>query len=262
MSTAPAAAPRFSSLRWFLLGVFVLVPLINYLSFAFGRDDDRFADDAMTRVDAAGYAFSIWGLIFAGMLLFSFMVVRALDGPGTPHLRQAVICLIIAGAASIAFVPISLGGNQVLGWFDLLTHLLPLIAANVALRRHVAAQPSASGWRWTYVFPSIYLGWISAATVIATALMLDQLGVRFAPETEIVGGAVLAFVLTLIGLYLTNRQDVFYGLTVAWALVAVGIEQADAALIQYVAWGGAVLLIVFAALRLFGPRVAFYARPI
>ncbi|MGB3548980.1 MAG: hypothetical protein WBA17_18545, partial [Saprospiraceae bacterium] len=87
MSTAPAAAPRFSSLRWFLLGVFVLVPLINYLSFAFGRDDDRFADDAMTRVDAAGYAFSIWGLIFAGMLLFSFMVVRALDGPGTPHLR-------------------------------------------------------------------------------------------------------------------------------------------------------------------------------
>lgn len=249
MSQSPS-----NGLRLALFLTFVVVPLANYLPFIDGTD--QFIDDPETRVDAAGYAFSIWGIIFLGMIAFSYNVWKQKDGLGSAHLAKATPALIVAGLASITFVPISIDGNQFLGWIDIMVHLAALIYANRQLRQHVAAVPSGSAWRWTYYAPTVYMGWISAASVISTALMLDHFGVRFDPQTEIYGATALVLVLIALGSFLTRRRDFFYGLTVAWALVAVGIEQGDAALIKYTAWtgAGALLFLVLATRQ-------FYAAP-
>ncbi len=217
MITAQSLKPT----RIILLATFILVPIANYIA-AYTSGSGRFDDDATTLVDAAGYAFSIWGVIFLGMLLFSWFQFRE-DRP-TQALKNAYRYLVLAGLASIAFVPISISNNQLLGTFDLLWHLAALIAANRALRAHVA-EVGRPAYGWTYFAPSMYLGWISAATVIATALGLDQLGVSFSRPTAIVIATGLYIVLTLLGSFFATRRDPFYGLTVAWALVAVGVEQ-------------------------------------
>ena len=246
-----------STWRYLSLGTFILVPVANYLPILLDVSQDRFTNDVETRVDAAGYGFSIWGVIFTGMLLFAAFQLR--NPEDTPALRRAYRFLILAGLASIAFVPISLGSNQLLGFVDLLWHLLALIGAYVALRAH-AREVGKPNYGWTYFAPTMYLGWISAATVISTALALDQLGVSFAPDTAIYIATGLVVVLTALGLYLGLRGDSIYALTVAWALVAVAVEQEDAALIFWGGVAGAGLLGASAVAALVGERRFFYAK--
>ena len=235
-----AVSPATRRWRYILLGTFILVPLVNYLPVIFAESPgERFADDTETRVDAAGYAFSIWGLIFLGMLLFAALQLR--NEEDTPELRRAYKFLTAAGWASIAFVPISLYAGELLGWVDLIWHLLALIGAYVALRAH-SRRVGEPAYAWTYFAPSVYLGWISAATVIATALALDALGVSFAQPTAVTIALGLVWILTLLGLWLGRRgRDGVYALTVAWALVGIAVEQSDAAMVFYGAVAGAVL---------------------
>lgn len=243
-------------LRWSLLIVFILVPLANYLSVNRSGGREQFADDPDTLIDAAGYAFSIWGVIFLGMLLFSGYLLRA-PHESSPALKRASIWLIIAGLASIAFVPASLNGNQIIVWFDILTHLVALILANRALREHVAADPAHGSW--TYYGPSMYLGWISAAFVISSALMLQQLGLNLPSEIALLITGLLIIILLEIALRLLRRADAVYAITVAWALIAVGVEQGDYLVTRTLAWIGAAVILVFILLRRRRGEPLFYA---
>lgn len=244
------------TLRYLLLATFILVPVINYLPFAWGNAQGRFNENYETRVDAAGYAFSIWGVIFLGMIIFAWTQLQ--NKRETPPLRRAYLFLISAGLASIAFVPISQSQNQLLGVVDLWWHLISLIGAYVALRAHVREMGQVhSGW--AYFAPSMYLGWISAATVISTALALSSLGVAFSPLVAVYIALALIVVLTVIGLYLGLRRDGIYALTVAWALVAIAVEQQDAPLLLWGGAAGATVLAIVALGRLLGGRDFFYA---
>ena len=242
--------------RIILLIVFILVPVANYLPILLDVSQDRFTNGTDTRIDAAGYAFSIWGVIFTGMLLFAFFQLRSADD--SPYLRRALRFLVVAGLASIAFVPISFGANYLWGVVDLLWHLVALIGAYLALRHHEAERGSPA-YGWTWFAPSMYLGWISAATVISTALALQQLGITFEPPTAIAIATGLVIVLTLLGIYLGLRRDGIYAFTVAWALVGVAVEQQDAALIFWAASAGATCLAILGISGLLSRRDFFYA---
>jgi len=246
-----------ASYRYAPLLLFIVVTVVNFWPIG----ERRFEDDANTLVDAAGYAFSIWGVIFLGMIGFSIVLAKAHE-PDTPYLRRAIMGLCIAGLASIAFVPISIGGNQLLAFFDVLTHLVALIYAYGNLRKHVAhtpARPRKQGF-WFYG-PSMYLGWISAATVIAAALALDHLGVNPGLQASIVLAATLIIILLAIGRQVQVHADNVYGLTVCWALVAVGIEQANIPMLRYLAWASAGILLVNALMRISRGKYGFYATP-
>ena len=250
----PSSSP-VRTWRIILLVVFILVPVANYLPILLDIDQDRFTNGTDTRVDAAGYAFSIWGVIFTGMLVFAGLQFRV---KVTPALLRAYRFLILAGLASIAFVPISFGDNYLWGAFDLLWHLLALLGAYAALREHVR-QAGRPDYGWTYFAPSMYLGWVSAATVISFALALQQAGVTLPDGTQVLVSTALVLVLTALGLYLCLRADAVYALTVAWALVAVAVEQRDAPLIFWAASAGAGILVLIALYRGVTRRSFFYA---
>ncbi|QDT09268.1 hypothetical protein [Planctomycetes bacterium K23_9] len=234
------ATPLF--LKRTLLAVFLLVPIVNFGVFLLPGGDRQFANMVSTRVDAAGYAFSIWGIIFAMMIAFSILVQRLTES--SKSLTAATAALIIAGIASIFFVPISLYASQTIGWLDIVLHLVALIAALVFLRRHCHAVSVVNG-RWSFVGPSMYCGWISAATLISTALMLQENGVDVSDQiaTGIAIGA-LALITTIASL-MTWSRDPVYGGTIAWALIAIGVQQSAFPLIRWTAWLGAAALTVF-----------------
>ena len=231
----PTSNKSWVNWRVTVLIVFILVPLVNFGVPIFSVDGERFADDPQTRVAAAGYAFAIWGVIFTGMICFSAFMLASRE-PDSPHLRRALICLSIAGLASILFVPISIYGDQVLGWLDIMLHLIPLIIANRALRQHAQSHKSSHAGRWSYIGPSMYFGWISAATVISTALMANQLGIELGDSTATTVSLAVILLLGAAGLLLTINRDPVYGATVAWALAAVGVEQAAYPSIRYTSW--------------------------
>ena len=254
---------RNKTLYAILLLVFVAVPIANYIPFIGGgeRAETRFDDDPEVYVAAADYAFSIWGVIFLGMLAFSWGIFRNKEVAPTKALHKAITYLIVAGLASIAFVPISFTNNQTWGWLDILVHLIALIAAVKALREHVEQQPQDGGWRWTYFAPSVYLGWISAAYVISTSLMVIELGASDIPERiQQTGAMFLLAVLLFIGRWLISKEDVFYGLTVIWALIAVGVKQPDPPGLRWITWGAAATLGILILARILGKQKLFYAR--
>ncbi len=249
-------SPATRNWRYALLAVFILVPIANYIPVVLDANQDRFSDGLQTRVDAAGYGFSIWGVIFTGMIVFAALQLRV-DRESAAQ-RRAYRFLVAAGLASIAFVPISLGDNQLLVFVDLLWHLLALIGANLSLRAHVR-EVGDPAYGWSYFAPSLYLGWISAATVISTALALRQVGIDFPPQAAIYIATALVGVLVALGAYLGLRRDGFYALTVAWALVAVAVKQQDAPLIFWAGIAGAAGLLVLAGYGLLARREFFYA---
>lgn len=248
------------TLRYILLAIFVGVPLANFGLEPFLSEGNQFADDPETRVSAAGYAFAIWGVIFSGMLWFSASLAFGRE-PDSQALKKAIVCLSIAGCASIAFVPISIYCNATIVWIDILLHLIPLALAAIFLRRHVASTRESVNAlsRWSFFGPSMYLGWICAATVISTSLMANELGVEL---SEPVATGLSIFTLVVLGaisVYLTLVKDVVYGATVCWALVAVGVNQVSYPLIQYIAWSAAATTAIVILVVLIGSRTPFYA---
>ena len=253
----PAAARLPAFYRFAPLAVFAVVTVVNFWPVG----ERRFEDDADVLVQPAGWAFSIWGIIFLGLIGFSVVLAKARE-PDTPYLRRAVVGLCVAGLASIAFVPISIGGNQLLGFADVLVHLGALIYAYAALRRHVRATPPRPRRRgfWFYG-PSMYLGWISAATVVSAALAFEQLGLDPGPRASLVLAAVLVVVLLGIGRQFQVHADNVYGLTVAWALFGLGVEQGEVPVLRYGAWAAAAILLVNALMRVSRGKYGFYVTP-
>lgn len=252
----PSSLPAFY--RFAPLITFIAVTVINFLPLG----ERRFEDDAQTLVTVADYAFSIWGVIFLGMIGFSVVLAKAAERD-TSHLRRAIHGLLVAGAASVAFVPISIAGDQLLGFADVAVHLLALIYAYGQLRAHVATTPGERSRAQAFWFygPSMYLGWISAATVIAASLALEQLGVRPGVRADLVLACVLVLVLLAIGRQFEAHADNVYGLTVAWALIGLGVEQAGFPVLRYLSWAAAAVLIVNALLRAGRGHYGFYATP-
>lgn len=248
-------------LRILLLVVFIAVPAANFILTPILSDGSQFANDPQTRVAASGYAFAIWGVIFSGMLWFAGALVFG-NEPDSSWLRKSIVCLIVAGLASIAFVPISIYCSFTIGWIDIMAHLIPLAMAAYFLRKHVSEvgdEPTNSLVRWSFFGPSMYFGWICAATVISTSLMANELGIELT-ETLATSLAIVTFLaLGAVAIWLTLERDPIYGGTVCWALIAVGVKQTAFPMIQYSAWAVAAVIGVVVLKTVFDGRNSFFA---
>jgi hypothetical protein len=110
---------------------------------------------------------------------------------------------------------------------------------------------------------SIYLGWITVATVANVTELLDYLKWdRFgiAPETWML--IILAAVLVIAVLMNITRRDVAYALVVLWALAGIGIKQAAVAVVATPTWivFGLELVTLIVALLLRRPARTAQAR--
>jgi hypothetical protein len=73
---------------------------------------------------------------------------------------------------------------------------------------------------------SVYLGWITIATVANVTALLVRLGWRrFGLSEELWTVAVLAVATAITVAMLLRRNDVFYGLVVLWAFAGIAIKR-------------------------------------
>jgi hypothetical protein len=84
---------------------------------------------------------------------------------------------------------------------------------------------------------SIYLGWITVATVANATALLDYLrwdGFGIAPEVWTV--IMLAAVLIITALMNFTRRDVAYALVILWALAGIAIKHAAVSAVAIPTW--------------------------
>ena len=173
-----------------------------------------------TLLTPAGYAFSIWGLIF--LALTSYAVWQLLPGQQRISLPDALAKpLTLASIATGAWV-VLFANELILPSVGVMLLILGcLIVAYGRTRRRIfaGAAPALAG-----VPLSLYLGWISVASVINVTIGLRQLGWQPAEGASVTLTLGLIFVVVALGLIMSRVfRDLVFPLVVAWALVAVWV---------------------------------------
>lgn len=189
----------------------------------------------------APYVFSIWGVIYVGLIAFA--IYQALPAHrADPRLRRVSYWFALSCLANCAWIFL---------WHyeqfpATLVVMLALLAALIVIyqRLRVGRAPVHGVERWVVDLTfSIYLGWVSVATIANAADVLNYLGWNGAP----LGAAAWAVIMLAAGLVLAaamafRRGDLAYGLVVIWAFAGIGLKQSDTPVVAGAAWLMAVLV--------------------
>jgi hypothetical protein len=212
-----------------------------------GAISDRFAVFFVP----AGYVFSIWGLIYLGLM--GYAIYQALPSQRkNPRLERIGYWFALSCAANIAWL--FLWHYEQFPFTIVAMGLLLLSLLVIYLRLGIGRMPSSGLQKWLVELSfSVYLGWISVATIANATSVLDYLhwnswGV--APELWAVVLLNVAAVLATLMSY--SRGDLAYGLVIAWACVGIAVKQEGTQLVAVTAWvatGWILLALVGGTLR-------------
>jgi benzodiazapine receptor len=218
----------------FLQGInvvaFIVTVAVNILAgsttFLGGKMSGDISDLYPTLITPAGYTFSIWGLIYTLLLIFS--VYQALPrNRERPFLREISFLFALSGAFNIVWLFLwhyEMISVSVVLMFALLATLIAIYQrlgigkADVALREKM----------FVHLPFSVYLGWITVATITNVAVALTAVGWDgggIAPMTWAILVLVVALIVTLA--VIATRKDAAYSLVLVWALVGIMSKQSE-----------------------------------
>jgi len=183
----------------------------------------------------AGYVFSIWGLIYLGLLAFA--VYQALPAQrDNPRLRR--IGYLFAGSclANIAWLFLWHYEQFVLTLLAMVALLLLLIA--IYLRLGIGRAAVSPAERWLVHVPfSIYLGWITVATIANVTTVLDYLGWSGWGISDGTWAVIMLLAAGVIASAVSiTRGDVAYSLVIVWALAGIAVKHAGTSPVAVTAW--------------------------
>jgi hypothetical protein len=237
----------------------VLMIVVNILANALplnGQDTGAISDRFPIYFVPAGYVFSIWGLIY--LFLIGFTVYQALPAQReNARLRRVGYLYALSSALNIIWIFLWHYNIFVGTIIAMLGLLATLIAIYVRLGIGVAPVKAAEKWLVNVPF-SIYLGWITVATIANASQLLFYLnwgGWGIAPQ---VWAILMILAATIVALLMAlTRRDIAYLLVLVWALAGIGVKHLAAPAVSATAWFATVLIvvmIVFVAVRSFRPR--------
>ncbi|UYN90491.1 MAG: tryptophan-rich sensory protein [Anaerolineales bacterium] len=200
-----------------------------------GEISDRFA----IRFVPAGYVFSIWGLIYVGLIAFA--VYQALPAQrGNKLLDQIAPAYWIASLANAAWIVLWHYEQFTLTIIVIVVLLLSLIS----IYRSIRTAKQDAGFLWCVQIPfSIYLGWASVATIANASQVLTFLGWGAWGLSAELWAVIMLVTASLLGAAMLLRErDAAYALVLVWAFVGIALKQADSALVANAAWALATVL--------------------
>ena len=200
-----------------------------------GQTTGEISDRFQVYFVPAGYVFSIWGLIYLGLIVFA--VFQALPAQrDNPRLCRIGYLFAASCLANIVWLFLWHYEQFPLTLLAMLSLLVLLIVIYLRLRIGQVAVSSAEKWLVHVPF-SIYLGWITVATIAnATSLLEYSNWSGWGVSDEVwaiimlVAGASIASVVTL------TRGDIAYMLVVVWAFVGIAIKHTETPVVATAAW--------------------------
>lgn len=183
-------------------------------------------------IQPAGYAFSIWGLIYAWLVVSAvFGVWKRSDDPAWDKARPYLIASLVIGTPWL-FVATQ----------SAILATVMIIAMAVTAIMALLRAPAFDQW-WFRVPVGIYAGWLTAASFVSIGstmagygIVLDSLGWAY---IGIIGALVVG--LTVY----SQRHALEYLLTIVWALVGIIVaNQGGEQTVLWLAQGGIAALVI------------------
>jgi hypothetical protein len=217
-----------------ILATIVINILANALPIN-GLNTGEISDRFQVYFVPAGYVFSIWGVIYLGLIAYA--IYQALPAQRqNPRLQTTGWWISLGGLANSAWIFLWHYEQFPLTLIAMLVLLATLIVTYLRLGIGRTVVPPAEMWAVRLTF-SIYLGWITVATVANVTSLLDYLRWDgFGIAAEIWMGIVLAVVLVISVLVNFTRRDVGYALVILWALAGISIKHAAVAAVAIPTW--------------------------
>ena len=229
---------------------FAAVLLMNVLSNLLplnGRTAGEISDALPSFFTPAGYTFSIWSVIYLALL--GFIIYQALPAQRNNALIGKIGWgFVVSSVANIAWLFAWHYGYYVLSVAIMASLLVTLV---VIYRRLQIGKPNPNlslADKLLVQFPfSIYLGWITVATIANTASVLNYVGWNGFGIAEPTWAAIMMGVaVVLAGLLLFNRRNLSYAGVLIWALFGIRTAQADVAVVANTAVIAAALILILA----------------
>ena len=229
----------------FTLATITVNALANILPFN-GQTTGEISDRFPIRFVPAGYVFAIWGLIYLALLAFAIYQVLPAQRD-TKVLDEIAPLYWLASIANAVWIVL---WHYEFFTLTIIVMAILLLSLILIYRRVQAARQPGAGFHWCVQIPfSLYLGWISVATIANAAQVLYFLNWDAFGLSGELWAVILLVVATLLGFTMLLRErDWAYALVLVWAFAGIAIAQADSALVAYSAWG---LAAVMALITLF-----------
>ncbi len=228
-------------------GINVLANIAPFNGLTIGEISNTFFTEVL--ITPANYAFAIWGVIYLGLIAFGVYQVLPAQRQNL-SLRRMGYLLVLASLAQIVWVFFFQYRLFTLSLVAMVAILLPLI--EIYLRLGIGYERVSKREKWFVHIPlSIYLAWISVATIVNVALTLYNLGwsgwgisAEVWTAIALITGAAIAAIVSL------QRADVAFVLVIVWAFVAIAVRQANILMIAATAGGLAIALVLLLLLGL------------
>lgn len=243
-----------------LVAVVVVNALANIMEFN-GQSTGDVVNADPVYFQPAGWAFSIWTLIY--ILLGVFVVYSFLPaGRRNARIRWISPAFLVANIANISWLLLWHWEQWFASVMVILLLLLALVFIYMRLRRGrrpVEEQPTAGERLMVWTPFSVYLGWITVATLSNVTVWSERTGTAISGLSP-TSWAVVAIVIAAgaAALMATWQRDPSYTAVIAWALLAVAVEQWDRS--KMVSVSAIVAVVIVAALVVFGALLAYETR--
>ena len=196
-----------------------------------GEISDRFAIYFVP----AGYVFSIWGIIYLGLIAFT--IYQALPAQREkPWIQKIQPASWIANLANTVWIFLWHYEFFPQTLVAMLTLFASLLFIYLQLSKETPSMTRREKWLVKVPF-SIYLGWISVATIANVTQVLyyfDWGGWGISPQ---IWAVIMLVVAALLGLAMYLREkDTAFNLVLVWALIGIALKQASSQPVTMTAW--------------------------
>jgi hypothetical protein len=232
---------------------FIFTLFVNYLATSLPLNDlttKEISDSFNIYFVPAGYVFSIWGLIYLGLI--AFIIFQSLPkNRENEHVSRIGIWFAVSNLSNALWL-VSFHYQQfalALGFMVVL--LVSLIA--IFLRLDIGRTKVSAIENWLVNVPfSLYLGWITVATIANATQLLYSLkwdGFGISPEIWLV--IMLAAAVAISALMSLTRRNIPFALVLVWAFTGIAAKFPTMPLVNMTSWaaaGAVILILVFALL--------------
>lgn len=189
-----------------------------------GKDTGAISDQFPIKFVPAGYVFSIWSVIYVGLIAFAVygLLPKQRDNPWIERIGWLFVASCV------------LNGAWLFSWhyeqFWLSVGLmLGLLGSLIAIYRRleVGQAPKSAADTWLVRVPfSLYLGWITVATIANVSTTLYWAGWRGGPLSDSAWAiALLGVGLVLTALIAWRHRDLGYSAVIVWAFFGIQVKQ-------------------------------------
>ncbi|WP_208561004.1 TspO/MBR family protein [Marinilactibacillus kalidii] len=222
--------------------VFAIMIFLNYWS---ATDVGSTADSQQALIQPAGFAFSIWGLIYLSVLIWivRLFFIRQFDGTIYDKVK---VWLLLNFALNGAWIIMFTG--DLIGLSTLV--IVGLLFTLVMIYRTI----SKIKYNFFDRFPfSIYFAWVTVATIVNICTWAVSAGIQeVIGLNEMTWTLILLVVATVICVYITLKyRDWLYPLVFVWSFIGIVVENSDSTIITFasVCIGVQALVALYAAYK-------------